>query len=153
MTRDRVAERSRSEGYSLVELLTVITCTAILLTAAVPNIVHLQQVWSLWGSARILEASLQWGRMRAITANTPVLFEVDGSGQTFRWLDPATGDPYEGSVGNLLRGIRIVKCPKRPLRFYQHGNAAPGGTYVLQNEAGSCSVVVTPGGRIRFQKN
>ena len=131
----------------------VFACTAVLLSAAVPNIAHLQEVWSLWGSARLLETSLQWGRMHAITANVPVLFEVDESRQKFHLADSATGDTYEGSVRRLARGVRISKCPKRPLRFYQHGNAAPAGTYVLENRAGSYSVVVTPGGRIRIQKN
>ena len=153
MTNNRFAEPDSSEGYSLVELLIAITCAAILLATAVPNIAHLHHVWSLWGSARVLETSLQWGRMHAVTANTPVIFRVDESGQKFYWADPATGDPFEGSVRHLSHGVRIIKCPKRPLRFYQHGNAAPAGTYTLKNQAGSYSVVVTPGGRIRFQKN
>jgi competence protein ComGC len=140
-------------GYSLVELLVVCACTAVLLSAAIPNLAHLHQLWSLWGSARVLEASLQWGRMYAITANAPMLFEVDENRLKFHWTDPVTGDPFEDSIRHLARGVRISKCPKRPLRFYQHGNAAPAGTYVLKNQAGSYSVVVTPGGRIRFQKN
>ena len=153
MTNNRSAKLDSLDGYSLVELLVVLTCTGILLAAAVPNIAHLHQVWSLWGNARVLEASLQWGRMYAIAANAPVLFEVDESRQKFQWADPATGDPYNGSVRNLSHGVRIVKCPKRSLRFYPHGNAAPAGTYILKNQAGSYSVVVTPGGRIRFQKD
>jgi hypothetical protein len=91
--------------------------------------------------------------MYAITANAPMLFEVDENRLKFHWTDPVTGDPFEDSIRHLARGVRISKCPKRPLRFYQHGNAAPAGTYVLKNQAGSYSVVVTPGGRIRFQKN
>ncbi len=153
MTIKKFAEAVLQEGHSLVELLIVISCAAVLLAAAVPNIAHLHEAWSLWGSARVLEASLQWGRMHAIAANAPVLFQVDESRQKFYWVDPATGAPYEGSVRNLSHGTRITRCPKRPLRFYQHGNAAPGGTYTLENQAGSCSVIVTPGGRIRFQKN
>ena len=153
MTNSRNTETNSSEGYSLVELLIVIVCISILLTAAVPNMAHLHQVWALWGSARVLEASLQWGRMHAIAANTPILFKVDETQQQFHWEDPVTGDPYEGSVRSLSHGVRIAKCPKRSLRFYQHGNAAPAGTYVIKNQTGSYSVVVTPGGRIRFQKN
>lgn len=153
MTKNKFAETALQGGHSLVELLIVVSCAAVLLAAAVPNIAHLHQVWSLWGSARVLEASLQWGRMHAITTNTPVLFQVGESRQKFCWVDPATGAPYEGSVRNLSHGTRIVRYPRRPLRFYQHGNAAPGGTYTLENPAGSYSVIVTPGGRIRFQKN
>lgn len=153
MTNNRFADPDVPEGYSLVELLIVVVCAAVLLGTAVPNIAHLHHVWALWGSARVLEASLQWGRMHAITANAPVLFEVDENRQKFYWVDPATRNPYENSVRHLSHGVRIIRHPKRPLRFYQHGNAAPAGTYVLENGAGSISVVVTPGGRIRFNKN
>lgn len=153
MTKNVSAEAASQEGHSLAELLIVVSCAAVLLAAAVPNIAHLNQVWALWGSARVLEASLQWGRMHAITANAPIIFEIDESCQKFYWADPATGTPYEGSVRILSHGVRITRYPMRPLRFYQHGNAAPGGTYTLENQVGSYSVVVTPGGRIRFQKN
>ena len=153
VTKNIFAEAVSQEGHSLAELLTVISCAAVLLAAAVPNIAHLNRVWALWGSARVLEASLQWGRMHAIAANAPIVFEIDESFQRFYWADPATGTPYEGSVRNLSQGVRITRYPRRPLRFYQHGNAAPAGTYTLENQAGSYSVVVTPGGRIRFQQN
>jgi hypothetical protein len=141
------------EGYSLAELMIVIACAAILLTAAIPNIDHLQMEWNLWGSARVLEASLQWGRMHAIASNASLLFEVDANRREFYWVDPESGDIYADSVRYLGHGARIVGCPKRPLRFYQHGNAAPAGTYTLAGEAGSYSVVVSPGGRIRLQRN
>ena len=91
--------------------------------------------------------------MRAIASNTSLLFEVDGSRRKFRWVDPESGESYTSSVRYLGPGVRIAACPKRALRFYQHGNAAPAGTYTLESEAGSYSVVVSPGGRIRFQKN
>ena len=153
MTKNRKARHYVSEGYSLAELVIVIAAAAILLSAAVPNIIDLQRKWTLWGGARTLEASLQWGRKHAISANTPILFRVDDSRQKFYWVDPQSGDPYAGSVRHLSGGARIVASPGRPLRFYQHGNAAPAGTFTIQSDAGSYSVVVSPGGRIRFQKN
>jgi hypothetical protein len=48
--------------------------------------------------------------------------------------------------------VRITAAPRRPLRFFQHGNAAPAGTYLLQGERGAFRVVVNPMGRIRIQK-
>ena len=61
----------------------VIACAAILLTAAIPGIARLQQEWSLWGASRILESSMQWGKMRAIISNAPVIFCTDDVRQEF----------------------------------------------------------------------
>jgi Tfp pilus assembly protein FimT len=146
-------KQDSAEGYSLAELSIVLMCAAILLSAAIPNISHLCREWNLWGGARALESSLQWGRMRAISGNTPLLFAVDDDRQKFYWIDPVSGDPYAGTVRQLSNDLRIVACPKRPLRFYQHGNAAPAGTYTIKGDAGSYSVVVSPGGRIRIQRH
>lgn len=140
-------------GYSLIELLIVLACAATMITLALPNISRLQTELALWGSARSVENSLQWGRMHAIASNTPILFEVGENGNRFGWLDPESGDSYSESIRFLEHGIRITSSPKRALRFYPQGYAVPAGTYVIQADIGSYSVIVTPGGRIRFQKN
>jgi type II secretory pathway pseudopilin PulG len=153
VTSGKTTQASISDGYSLAELVIVIACAAILLTAAVPNMVRVQKEWALWGSARILETSLQWGRMHAISSNSPAIFVIDDASREFHWVDAASGDRYAGSVKHLPIGIRFIAIPGRSLRFYQHGNAAPAGTYTIAGEAGSYSVVVSPGGRIRLQRN
>ncbi len=139
-------------GYSLVECLTIIVCSAILLTLAIPNIHHFHQEWVLWGGAKSVETSLYWGRMHAIAANSSMIFEVDNNGNKFWWTDPVSKSPYSKSI-RYLDSVRITSSPQRPLRFYQRGNAAPAGTYKIQGTAGSYSVIVSPGGRIRVQKN
>jgi Tfp pilus assembly protein FimT len=145
---------SRNEtGYSLLELVIVLACVATMIAMAAPNVSHLQKEWALWGSARSVENSLQWGRMHAIASNAPILFEVGENGCRFGWIDPESGDSYAESIRFLAPGIRIASSPKRSLRFYPQGNAAPAGTYVLEGDTGSYSVIVAPGGRIRFQKN
>jgi Tfp pilus assembly protein FimT len=153
VTNDRISKTDRSNGYSLAELMTVIACASVLIVAAIPNILHWQKEWMLWGSARALENSLQWGRMHAIAANTPILFEIDNDRHKYYWVDPDSGDLYAYSIRYLAGGVRLTAFPRRSLRFYQHGNAAPGGTYTLEGETGSYSVVVSPGGRIRIQRN
>ncbi len=153
MADDKTAKPDKSRGYGLVEMMIVLACAAVLLSAGIPNIFRLQQEWTLWGGARLLESSMQWGRMQAIAANTSLLFEVQDNGKKFYWADASTGEPYKASLRFLPGHVRIVAGPRRPLRFYQHGNAAPAGTYVVEGEAGSYSVVVAPGGRIRIQRN
>jgi Tfp pilus assembly protein FimT len=101
----------------------------------------------------MVETSLQWGRSHAIAANTGLVLIVDSDGKRFYWTDAYTGDRYEGTVRYLPVGIRITSSPRRPLRFYQRGNAVPAGTFVVQGEAGSWRVIVSPSGRIRTQRD
>jgi len=131
----------------------VLACGSVLLAAAVPNIVKLKEEWTLLSGTRILEASLQWGRMQAVATNTPLSFEIDPAQHEFHWADAVSGESFANSMRQLPKGIRIAAAPRRPLRFYPHGNAAPAGTYTLSGNAGSYSVVVAPGGRIRTQRN
>lgn len=140
-------------GYSILECLMVLSIIIILATIAVPNFRRLGQEWTLWGTARSIESSLQWGRMHAISSNTPILFNVFDSGSRYCWVDAASGEKYANTAHMLPHNIQIESAPGRPLRFYQYGNAVPAGTYVIRGEAGSYSVVVSPGGRIRIQRN
>ena len=140
-------------GFSLPELLIVVAILTIITTFAVQGFARIQKEWSLLGSARMLETSLHWGRMRAITSNAPVLFEIEENGRGFMWRDPATGNILETTARSINKGSLIVSSPRTPLRFYPRGNAVPSGTYTIEGETGSYSVVVAPGGRIRLQKN
>jgi hypothetical protein len=108
---------------------------------------------SLWGGVRMVETSLWWGRNHAISGNMSLAFIVDRDGTRFYWTDARTGDRYEGTVRHLPGRIRITGSPRRPLRFYQRGNAVPAGTFVVEGEAGSIRVIVSPSGRIRTQRS
>ena len=140
-------------GYSILECLIVLLVAVILITISAPNFYHLGQEWTLWGSTRSVESSLQWGRMHAISSNTSILFNVFDDGQKYCWIDATSGEKYANSTRSFPGNVRIESAPGRPLRFYQYGNAVPAGTYVIRGEAGSYSVIVSPGGRIRIQKN
>ena len=152
MYRKLSIRRNRREGVSLVELVIMLACASILLVIAVPNLHRLRQEWALWGSARLLESSLQWGRLHAISENSSLALVVDEDGRRFYWMDPVTGEFYQSTVRYLPGQTAIVGKPGRPLRFHQHGNAAPAGTYILQGETGIYRVVVNPGGRIRIER-
>ena len=140
-------------GYSLIECLIVISCAGILVTIAAPHTQRMRQAWALWGGTTAIVYSLQWGRMHAVSSNTSMLFSVSEDGREYCWIDPENGERYADSKHSLPDTVRIESAPKRPLRFYQHGNAVPAGTYVIQGKAGSYSVIVSPGGRIRVSRN
>ncbi len=128
-----------------------LTLTGIVLTAAVPGVHRMTQSFALIGAGRIVETSLQWGRSHSISANTSLAFMVDEDGKRIYWADSRSGDRFDGSVRHLPGSARITSSPKRPLRFYQKGNAVPAGTFVIQNDAGTFRVIVSPAGRIRTE--
>ncbi len=140
-------------GYSLLECLIVLCCSAVMLALSVPGLNRLQQEWTLWGCACSVESSLRWGRAQAISSNAPILFEVSNDGNRYCWIDTESGEKYVNSDRRLPDGVRIESHPARSLRFYPHGNAVPAGTYVIRANAGSYSIVVNPGGRIRIKRN
>jgi len=140
-------------GYSLLECLIVLCCTAVLLALSAPGLNRLQQEWTLWGYACSLESSLRWGKAQAISSNASTLFEVSNDGSRYCWIDTGSGEKYLNTECRLPEGVRIESQPARPLRFYPYGNAAPAGTYVIRANAGSYSVVVNPGGRVRIKRN
>ena len=140
-------------GFTLVECLVTLTLAGVVLTAAVPGVQRMTQSFALMGATRMVEMSLQWGRSHAIAGNTSVTFVVDNDGKRFCWADGRSGDRFEGTVRFLPARVRITSSPRRPLRFYQKGNAVPAGTFVIQGDAGTFRVVVSPAGRIRTQKD
>ncbi len=149
----RVGNRDFCEGLSLLELMMVLACTAVLLAIAVPNLNKLYQEWTLWGAAHTLETSLRWGRLQAISANSAMMFVVAAEGKNYYWVDPESGARFERTVTYIPARVRLTGFPRRPLRFYPRGNAAPAGSYTLVGEAGTYRVVVSFVGRIRVQRD
>ncbi|MGD0309116.1 MAG: GspH/FimT family pseudopilin [Acidobacteriota bacterium] len=141
-----------AKGFGLIELLVVLGLAGIAAGGAVPGVHRIQQEWALWTGTHMLESSLLWARTHAISANDSLLLIVDHDGRGFCWKDP-DGTRYDISVRSLPIGVCIVQSPKHPLRFYQHGNTAPAGTFVLQNEAGRYRVIVSVLGRVRVVRD
>lgn len=149
----RLKRRSyRQSGASLIEVLVVLGLVGIMATGAAPGIHRINREWALFGGTRMVESSLLWARTHAISANDWMSFIIDDGGRRFYWLDPE-GTRYEASVRYLPPGVRITQFPRRPLRFFQHGNAVPAGTFVIQGEAGTYKVVVSALGRIRVERS
>lgn len=140
-------------GTALVDVLIVLVCGAIVLVMAVPGLEKIQEEWALWSAAHLVETSLFWGRMHAISTNCPLRFEVDQGGRRVHWEDAETGEVLENSRWILPGRTGITGMPRRPLRFYPKGTAAPSGTYTVEGSAGKYRVIVAITGRIRSRRN
>jgi prepilin-type N-terminal cleavage/methylation domain-containing protein len=145
-------EDFNGRGFGLVELLIVLGLMGIMAGGAAPEIHHMKQEWALWGGTRLLESSLLWARTHAIAANDSLTLIVDQNGRRFFWQAP-DGIRFENTLRWLPSGISIIQSPRKPLRFFPHGNAVPAGTFIIQGEAGTYRVVVSALGRVRIQRD
>ncbi|MDI9612707.1 MAG: GspH/FimT family pseudopilin [Acidobacteriota bacterium] len=150
MSATRLPGCGSAAGWSLAELLVALTLMAVLASFALPGLERIAKAWTLWESAKALESSLMWGRMHSIMANESVRF--DASEQGYGWSDPESGESYTASLRTFPHGVRMTSFPSRPLRFHPRGNAAPAGSYAVTDGRGAYRIVVSPGGRIRFQQ-
>jgi hypothetical protein len=139
-------------GTTLLELLIVLGCAAVVISGAVPGYVRMSQAWRLRGGMELVFTSLQWGRAYAVSSNSSLAFYVADDGGSCWWVEPGKNEKFGGTLRYMPTGVRIVGAPRRPLRFYPRGTAVPAGTYVIRGESGGYRIVVSAVGRIRWER-
>jgi prepilin-type N-terminal cleavage/methylation domain-containing protein len=131
-----VTKRS-DRGFSLVEMLIVVTIVAIMAAVALPNIGQYVRNYRIKGAAQQVAGELQTARSRAIMSNTNagVSFVVaDADSYRFIQEDLGAGAEY-GPLRELPLGVRFVVATAGnsgiSLRFNRLGgfcNPEAGGT-------------------------
>ena len=87
--------------------------------------------------------------LRAVGFNYPISVEVSDSMDQFGFV--GRGDITICWIP-LPTGVRFTQIPKKQITFYPRGNAAPAGTFHLENSRGSVKVIVAVSGRVRWEK-
>jgi type II secretory pathway pseudopilin PulG len=137
-------------GYTLLEL-TLVCLLTVLVCGLGAN---------LWGQAaeqvrlqsagRTFAAALIEARSQAITRNVSLRLHINPDGRHFSLvpphLQPALWRP-------LPSGVSFSGAPRASPVFYSRGSVVPAGTFLLRNEIGTIRVVVSPGGRIRWERD
>ena len=151
MARVRTGSRARGNvhGYQLLEV--TLTCLLIgfLASLAWPAYQQVRDHWRLSQGSHLFLSLLEQGRMEAVGRNLTVQIRISTDAGS------ATIAPEGEEAGhwmNLPRGVRVVRRPNRDIAFHSRGTAAPGGTIVLGNSAGKIRIVISPAGRIRWQR-
>lgn len=163
----------QDSGFSIVEVMVVISLIAILSAIAVPNYIGWLPKYRLSTSARDVLSDLEYARATAIKANASVIVEFDTVNNTYRlWVDNGAltnkdnwiqdGDERTLRSRSTAPGISLTTAnfngsPR--IRFT--GNGIPevqtvppspgGGNVTLANKIDSRVVSLSVGGKARIQ--
>jgi prepilin-type N-terminal cleavage/methylation domain-containing protein len=172
-TSNRPASRGPSAGFSLIELLTVVTIIVVMAAVVSPNISQYIRNYRIRGEANELATNLQKARNKAIMKNASLGVSVVIDSPTTYWvhleddqldatdmtkeiarqpLNVATPDPAQSTrfrLGNNVQfAVNAAECPSAP------GGFAPTTDRLRFSRLGAwcspglggCAVVNGPGG-------
>ncbi|MBN2397494.1 MAG: GspH/FimT family pseudopilin [Deltaproteobacteria bacterium] len=150
-----MTQNAGDRGFTLVEMMIVITVMAILAAVAAPNFTSYMAHRRLNGAARQIMTDLMEARMRAVSQNNRFkMFFLDN--HRYKVLDDAnnnnTEDSGETSTTKDIRDMYhdvTFSATADPI-FYPRGTAY-GTTVTLTNSGGSKSVTVATAGRVKIQ--
>jgi prepilin-type N-terminal cleavage/methylation domain-containing protein len=150
--------RMNSRGFTFAELMLVVAIIGILSVLAAPTLFAYIQTSALQAGARELVTAINLGRQLAITRNTTVCVEVNGTNIRLRtggclgtiWTGPGTGNAGVIRISDpgtlqISTGANVV--------FTNLGAAGATRTYTVTNpvDGKTRTVVVDPSGRVSIQ--
>ena len=136
------------KGFQLIEMLIVCLLIAVLAGAAAGSTWEHLEFYRLDNACRLFSSRLSEIRAVSIGLNLPISVEIPESRDRFGFAE--RGD--SPTVWILLpQGVVFRKIPRRTVTFYPRGNAAPAGSFLLENPKGGRKITVAVSGRIRWE--
>ncbi|HEX6790107.1 MAG TPA: GspH/FimT family pseudopilin [Candidatus Krumholzibacteria bacterium] len=131
-------------GFTLTELMIVVTIMGLLLAVSSPALSRFASNWRLNGAASTMAMSLRAARSAAVNKNINVVFFFDQDAGEYFFLEDtngngvADGGERETGVQQLPPGV-IIKdfdVPQSSITFSSKGSTADGGTIMMTGKHG-----------------
>ncbi|MDZ7861034.1 MAG: GspH/FimT family pseudopilin [Candidatus Krumholzibacteriota bacterium] len=141
-------------GFTLVELMIVISVMGLIAIMALPNINGFLQSWKLNGETQEFISTLRCARSAAVKNNTSVVFSFDLSNNTYFYFEDDDGDggrdtdEYMSGTKEMAPGIRIAAhtLSGNTLTFESKGETGNSGTITIKNDRNSVKNIRVMGG-------
>lgn len=107
------AERHRSAGFSLTELLIVVAIMAVLAAIGLPQLVAGVRAHRLQGSASMIAGKLADARINALKRNRATWLQIDAAAGTVQVQTTGAGGAVVnlGELGRLSEGVAFGAAP------------------------------------------
>lgn len=129
-----------TKGFSLLELMVVITIMGLLLGLSVPALARYLQNWRLNAEADEIAMMMRAARSAAIMKNTTTVFQFDAQASTYGYFEDLDGDgnhddsEYQNEA-SLPQGLVINRhtLTNTRLAFGPRGNCNESGSITVSN--------------------
>ena len=141
-------KRLSKRGFSLFELMMLVSVISIITTMAVPQLKQSMADYRLVSSANLVAIELNSGRTMAISRASVHQVTLDAVNNTIQITDLNDANNAPRIEKSLDSGIIFSNVPNPTILFYGRG-LARGETIEIQNEFGaSKSITVTASGKV-----
>jgi type IV fimbrial biogenesis protein FimT len=135
------AMRRKNDGFTLTELMIVISIFGLVAVLALPNYGRFVATWRLNGEAQQFATTLRTARSSAVMKNIDVVFSFDMDANTYSYFEDTNRDgnhdagEYMSATYALPEGITITAftLSNPVLTFGSKGNTRESGTITLRN--------------------
>lgn len=138
-----------AKGFNLFEAMLVCSLVGLLSTLALPLLDGTVEQARLHRATHAFVSALSTARYQAVAKNAAIRIHVSTGRKQFALAE-------KGEVPRLWqelpRGTQFSSIPTSSPTFYSRGTASPGGSYILSNSAGQIRVVISPTGRVRWER-
>ena len=146
--KQNTLKRSSNRGFTLFELMMLVSVITIITTMAVPQLRQSMADYRLVSSANLLAVELNSGRAMAISRASVHEVTLDTISNSVQITDMNDADNAPRMEKLLDPGITFSSVPTTTILFYGRG-LARGETIEIQNEYGtSKSITVTASGKV-----
>jgi prepilin-type N-terminal cleavage/methylation domain-containing protein len=136
-------KKTKSGGFTLLELMLVISISAILIALSIPVVGRFQRSIQLNGNTDQMASMMRRARQAAVMKNVDVVFQFNMTNNTFSYFEDDDGDgvhdngEYKSETIVLSTGVVIDShtLSTNKVTFGPKGNTMESGTIVLANLA------------------
>jgi prepilin-type N-terminal cleavage/methylation domain-containing protein len=140
-------------GFTLIEMIIVITALGLLLAVGVPKIGRQVNQYRLGRTAVVVAGDLEQALSLAARSRKPIRFSCCTSG-TYTLAERNTGTTRltRNLVNDRDYGVRTVTTSATPIDFFPSGltSLTATDTITISNPAGSRRITLTPAGQVRI---
>jgi type IV fimbrial biogenesis protein FimT len=147
--------KKNPSGFTLIELVVVLTVIAVMAAVATPNIMRYMSRVRLGGASRLIMSDMMWARMQAVTQQNEFrIFFLNENQYVILDDDDNDGKMDSGewqktkSIKKLYHDVRM-RSNVDPI-FFPRGNASMGAVMV-ENPAGKRKVTLHTTGRVKIK--